>query len=129
MLPRSSLYANAIAFADITPVAAWTKVDFIGAGGATAMTRLDSGPSVAADLAWAVEVAVINNEAAGGDVVYATCNDPGAGAATLGVKVRPQTVMPFPLYGTSTPPAVWVYGIAAGADVTVVMSAAKGQPS
>lgn len=129
MLPRSSLYANAIGFAAITPGAAWTKVDFVGAGGATALTRLDDSSTAAADLTWAVEVAVVNRAAAGGDVVYATCTDPGAGVATLGIPIDPQTVMPLPLYGTSTTPAVWVYGAAGAPDVTVVMSAAKGQPS
>jgi hypothetical protein len=129
MLPRSSLYANAVGFAAITPGAAWTKVDFVGAGGATALTRLDAGGAAAADLAWAVEASVTNRAAAGGDVVYVTCTDPGVGAATLGIPVDPQTVMSLPLYGASTPPAVWVYGAATTPDVTVLVSAVRGQPS
>lgn len=127
MLPQSSLYANAIGFAAITPGAAWVKVDFVGAGGATALTRLDDGGAVAADLDWAVEAVIVNRDAAGGDVVYATCTDPGAGAATLGVPVDPQTSVVIPLYGASTAPAVWVYGAAGTPPVTVMLSAARGQ--
>ena len=126
MLPRSSLYAHAIGFAAITPGAAWTKVDFTGVG-ATAVTRLDGNSTAAADLDWAVEVTVTNRDAAGGDVVYATCKDPGAGAATLGIPIDPQTTQPIPLYGADTAPAVWVYGAAAAPSVTVVIAAARGQ--
>ena len=121
-LPQSAIACHAVGFAAITPGAAWAEVSVDGAGGATALTRLDDSSLTAADLAYAVLVIVTNNDSA--ETVYATCTDPGAGAAALGIPIAPGTAQPLTFYGASTAPRCWVYGAAAAPAVTVLMSMA-----
>lgn len=125
-MPFNAQTAHALGFASVTPGANWsTEITVDGAGGTTALTRLDGGSRLAAGLTRIVRLAVSNYDAAGGDTVYVTCKDPGAGAATLGVPVPPQSTVELPLYGTETPINVWVYGAAATPQVVVVATLAE----
>lgn len=125
-LPFNTQTAHAVGFASVTPGANWnTEITVDGAGGTTALTRLDGGSRPAASLTRIVRIAVSNFAASGSDTIYVTCKDPGAGAATLGHPVPPQATIGLEFYGTETPINIWVYGAAATPQVVVVATLAE----
>lgn len=126
-LPVDAQVCHGLGFISATPGAAWTRyAPVAGAGIAAAYTRLDGGAMLAANLTGLVRVQVSNLAAAGGDTIYTTAKDPGAGAATLGVPVPPQTTVTLPLWGTSTGADVWVYGAATTPLVVIIAMLAEG---
>lgn len=126
-LPFDAQVGHALGFVAVTPGAAWSRyAPAAGAGIAAAYTRLDGGDVLAANLNGLVQVQVVNLAAAGGDTIYATAKDPGAGAATLGIPVPPQTTVSLPLWGTGTGTDVWIYGAATTPQVVVTALLAEG---
>ena len=124
-LPLSSVVVHSVGQVQAAPDALWNEVGLDGTAAPLKFVKADGGGRAldSSTITAMVEVAVFNQSS--GQDVFFTANDPTAQPTSFGIRVAPGASIAVSLYGSSTPPRLWIYGHASLPAVQIVATFAE----